>query len=48
MKYEDMKYLKAAEFCRLTGVKPETFTKMLDVLETAETKRKSSQRYRGI
>lgn len=47
MKYEDMKDLKPEEFRRLTGVKPHTFSKMLEVLEAAETKRKLSQRYRG-
>lgn len=47
MKYEDVKDLKASEFRRLTGVKPETFTKMLGVLETAEAGRKAVQRYRG-
>lgn len=47
MKYEAMKDLKSEEFRRLTGVKPDTFKKMLAVLEAAETKRKSSQRYRG-
>lgn len=47
MKYEAVKDLKASEFRRLTGVKPETFTKMLGVLETAEAGRKAVQRYRG-
>ena len=47
MKYEDVKNLKPEEFRRLMGVKPDTFNKMLVVLEAAETKRKLSQRYRG-
>lgn len=47
MKYEAVKDLKVSEFRRLTGVKPETFTKMLGVLETAEAGRKAVQRYRG-
>lgn len=47
MKYEDVKDLKPEEFRRLTGVKPDTFTKMLGVLEAAEVKRKAAQMYRG-
>ena len=47
MRYENVKDLKAAEFRRLTGVKHETFTMMVCVLEEAEAKRKSAQRYRG-
>lgn len=47
MKYEDVKDLKPEEFRRLTGVKPDTFKKMLCVLEAAEVKRKAAQTYRG-
>lgn len=47
MKYEDVKDLKPEEFRRLTGVKPDTFKKMLNVLEIAEAKRKAAQTYRG-
>lgn len=47
MKYEEVKDLKPEEFRRLTGVKPDTFKKMLCVLEAAEEKRKARQRYRG-
>ena len=47
MRYDAVKDLKAAEFRRLTGVKHETFTMMVRVLEEAEAKRKAAQRYRG-
>lgn len=47
MKYEDVKDLKPKEFRRLTGVKPDTFKKMLCVLEAAAAKRKAAQTYRG-
>ncbi len=47
MKYEEVKDLRAEEFRRLTGVKPDTFRKMLEVLEAAERERKAAQRYRG-
>jgi len=47
MRYANVKDLKAAEFRRLTGVKHETFTMMVGVLEEAEAARKLAQRYRG-
>lgn len=41
MTYERIKHLKATEFKRLCGVRPETFAKMLQVLQQwAEHKRK--------
>lgn len=47
MRYEAVKDLKPGHFRRLTGVKPETFTLMVGVLEAAEAARKAAQRYRG-
>jgi transcription initiation factor TFIIIB Brf1 subunit/transcription initiation factor TFIIB len=40
MKIEQTKKLKDAEFRRLIGVKRETFTKMLEILEDAEKKKR--------
>ena len=36
MTYEQVKYLKPAEFKRLCGVRKETFEQMVSVLRTAE------------
>lgn len=47
MRYENVKDLKPDQFRRLTGVKHDTFTMMVGVLEEAEATRKAAQRYRG-
>ena len=47
MKYADVKELKPEKFRRLTGVKPDTFARMLSVLRATEEKRKVAPRYRG-
>ncbi len=36
--FEHIKNLKPTEFRRLTGVKPETFAKMIEILDIAERK----------
>lgn len=41
MKQEQIKDLGGEEFRRLTGIKPETFEKMLKILSDAERKKKS-------
>lgn len=41
MKYEQIKALEAEKFRRLTGVKKETFYKMVVILEEAEIKKKA-------
>lgn len=46
-KYERVRGLLAGAFRRLTGVKPDTFTAMLAVLEEAEAKRRSGFKHRG-
>jgi hypothetical protein len=46
-KYERVQSLPPAQFRRLTGVKPDTFTAMLEVLETAEARRKGDFKYQG-
>jgi uncharacterized Fe-S cluster-containing radical SAM superfamily protein len=35
MKFDTIKNLKPEEFRRLTGVKPETFNKMIEIIEEA-------------
>ena len=46
-KYERVRGLSAEAFRRLTGVKPDTFTAMLAVLEEAEAKRTADFKYQG-
>ena len=41
MKYEQIKQLEAEKFRRLTGVKKETFDKMVSILREAEIKKKA-------
>jgi hypothetical protein len=41
MKYEKIKNYKEEEFRRLSGVKKSTFKRMLEILESAEEKKKS-------
>jgi len=41
MKYEQIKELEAEKFRRLTGVKTETFNKMVSILREAEIKKKA-------
>ena len=41
MKYEQIKELEAEKFRRLTGVKKETFDKMVSILQEAEIKKKA-------
>jgi transposase len=41
MKYEQIKQLEAEKFRRLTGVKKETFDKMVSILVEAEIKKKA-------
>ena len=40
MKQEQIKDLGGEEFRRLTGIKPETFEKMLKILSDADRKKK--------
>ncbi len=42
MKYTAIKRLKSEEFRRLTGVKRDTFEKMIGILQQAQTKKKAS------
>ena len=46
-KYDRIRNLPAGTFRRLTGVKPDTFSAMLVLLEEAEAKRKAEFKYRG-
>ncbi len=41
MKYEQIKKLEEEKFRRLTGVKKETFDKMISILQEAEIKKKA-------
>lgn len=41
MKYERIKNFGIEEFRRLTGIKPKTFAKMLEILNEAEKKKKA-------
>ena len=41
MKYEQVRDISCEQFRRLTGVKKETFTKMIDILKEADHKKKS-------
>jgi len=41
MKYEQIKELEDEKFRRLTGVKKDTFYKMIDILQEAEIKKKA-------
>ncbi len=41
MKYDKIKNYKDEEFRRLSGVKRSTFTKMIEILEESETKKKA-------
>ena len=43
MKYEQMRDISCEQFRRLTGVKKETFTKMIDILKEADHKKKSRE-----
>lgn len=43
MTYEQVKYLKPAEFKRLCGVRKETFEQMVSVLRTAEQQKQPGQ-----
>lgn len=44
MTYEQVKNLKSAEFKRLCGVHPETFTQMVEVVRAqSKTKRKTGR-----
>src|SRR5271169_2056159 len=47
MDYAHVQKLSSEEFRRLTGVKPPTFTKMVEILEVANIKRKGEPKYRG-
>ena len=40
MKYETIKKLNEEQFRRLTGIKKETFAKIIDILKEADTKKK--------
>lgn len=40
MTYEQVKYLKPSEFKRLCGVKPETFKRMVEVVNHAHQQHK--------
>lgn len=44
MTYEQVKNLKASEFKRLCGVRPETFAQMVEVVETHERNKKKTGR----
>jgi len=50
MKYENIKNYKESEFRNVTGVKPETFAEMLEVVERAyeETHKKHNGRHRKL
>jgi hypothetical protein len=39
-KYDDITNLKEEQFRRLTGVKPQTFEKMVEILRAAQEKRR--------
>ena len=41
MKYDQIKDLTGEKFCRLTGVKRETFSRMINILEAAERQKKA-------
>ena len=41
MKYDQIKGLQEEKFRRLTGVKPSTFHKMVEILEHADKQKKS-------
>jgi hypothetical protein len=41
MKQDQIKYLGGEEFCRLTGIKLETFEKTLKILSNADRKKKA-------
>jgi len=41
MKYQALEKLKNEEFRRLTGVKHDTFRKLVDILKAAETEKKA-------
>jgi len=41
MKYQEIAHLDEEKFRRLTGVKPSTFRKMLEILTTAHKEKKS-------
>ncbi len=47
MKHEQVQKLSPEDFRRLTGVKPDTFSAMLAILEEAEAKRKANFQYKG-
>lgn len=47
MAYAHIKDLSGEEFRRMTGVRPETFAKMLAILEADQAKRKREQKWRG-
>jgi hypothetical protein len=47
MKYDQVQKLSPEDFRRLTGVKPDTFTAMLAIVQEAEDKRKANFKYRG-
>ena len=41
MRYEQLKELDSEKFRRLTGVKPSTFSRMLELLGEAERKKRA-------
>jgi len=47
MDYEHVFTLPSDAFRRLTGILPDTFQVMMEVLETADKKRKATHRYKG-
>lgn len=47
MRYDIVKKLSDEEFRRLTGVKRDSFERMLNVLEESEAERLSCRRYKG-
>lgn len=47
MKYDQVKELSAEKFRRLTGVKPETFEKMAEILHKKYAEEKKCHRWKG-
>src|ERR1700754_3248833 len=47
MKYEQLKRTTAEKFRRITGVKPTTFNKMVEIVTKAEEEKKKQQKHHG-
>jgi len=47
MRYDYVRQFSQEEFRRLSGVLPETFEKMLEILRTAKARRQQEQKHRG-